>query len=124
MAGIIYFSKSVSRARKRWGKDGDVGSNATSSHLTEMNSTLPFQLLRTSFLQPKLAYIPPTDFSPSLSDRYAQGSLSLEANPHRITKIFLGSLQIFKGSNCWHGYLQISQSASSYVPPCGTTEDR
>ena len=33
-------------------KDGDVGSNATSSHLTEMRSALPFQLLRCSFPQP------------------------------------------------------------------------
>ena len=41
-------------------KDGDVGSNATSSHLAEMNSALNFQLL---------------------NDRYAQGALRLRSVP-------------------------------------------
>ena len=34
-------------------KDGDVGSNATSSHATQMNSALTLQLLWSSFPQPQ-----------------------------------------------------------------------
>jgi hypothetical protein len=46
--------KKWTKSYERSPKDGDVGSNATSSHPTEMNLALTFQLL---------------------SDRYAQGAL-------------------------------------------------
>jgi hypothetical protein len=46
--------KKWTKSYERSPKDGDVGSNATSSHLAEMISALNFQLL---------------------NDRYAQGAL-------------------------------------------------
>jgi hypothetical protein len=49
----------------RMKKDGDVGSNATSSHLAEMNSALTFQFFRSTLLKPEFADVLPSYSAPS-----------------------------------------------------------